>query len=917
MADKFRTTFVIPVSFASGEQPTSVKLNSISTQSRNGLAILERAIGDLWNQSGDSITSAYPNHIANLARAVGDQALLNAQIPLPNFNGTASVRIRQPIVTFLGKSEIHLDFKPQVDSTLRSSIDALQYDGSNTYDASEVTNPTTDGQWAVDSSQARIRLGRALHTVQAVDYIEYNVLAADFAESSDSLDSSSFSIIPNQDQSDWKGLKICQITANQYNIVLPFRRPDSAPAGLSKLPLSANNSAEVGSPSTIRYWGPIAAGYVFNATISSNKFYRYTLSQVVMDLFTSSVAGTIIPSGTLYLWDTVTDTVVEGITFKVPSVTPTLGGVSGQQPFILQADGASLDQVFNGPNGDFTSLMTTDVPADYQSRFALICVGQSLAASVNQLKKDLTEGSNILGPRKRISHRDLIETQPTQQTRHPTNIPPSFITGDDHSYLLSRLGSAETATTSAHRDRFNNGILGNLLLLSSSSSSNYQNLSAASNYIYFGSVSSSSPRIRGNPGAISSAPAGVAQNAFTIDNASLDVSTGIIQLSSGKLRSYNGTDLAMFNGSGNHSSGAFWTQRTIFNGTTQSLSTFTASLNSTRYIDIDATSSNLVSFKGQDLDISAASGDSNDVVIGDNNTSTQLRLKNNILVFGKTTDITIPGQARLYRSAGNILTFQEDADGNNLFSTAGAKLRAGALIASDGEIHFDSDATENDKIAFDDTTNNFDFYADNSINSSIVNAGRIVATQGHYYSPAKEAAVRFKIDPVYVDKGSGGQNTWYRARGDVPLMAEFNEVDWYTVDLTNDFTEHRIAFWLPAPVSVSYIRKMRFSMHIDGLAVPITFTARCSLASADETAWQFGGLTVETSEDDSAGLVNNDDATFEFDFGSPGIFDVGGRKIEGMFLQFKISVPGPVTANLYVHSAKVTYVSSRSSIFDD
>ena len=87
MADKFRRTFPISISFVDGEQPTAAKLNAVSGQARNGLSLVERAIGDIWNQSGDPATSpsgditANALHIPNIARALGDLALLNPRIP--------------------------------------------------------------------------------------------------------------------------------------------------------------------------------------------------------------------------------------------------------------------------------------------------------------------------------------------------------------------------------------------------------------------------------------------------------------------------------------------------------------------------------------------------------------------------------------------------------------------------------------------------------------------------------------------------------------------------------------------------------------------------------------------------------------------------------------------------------------------
>lgn len=634
MADKFRNTFVIPISFADGEQPTGTKLNAVSSQARNGLAVLERAIGDLWNQSGDATASAFPNRIVNLARTLGDQAKLSSEIPLPDFTGTTSVRIRQPIANFLGKSEILLDFKPTVDATLRASVDALRYTASLTYASTETATPLTDDQWAVDTSTAKIKLGAALYSTQPVAYIEYNVAAADFALSTDAVNSSSFSMIPAQTQGDWRGLKICQIAANQYHIVLPFRRPDTSPTGLSKLPLSANNSVETGSPTTVRYWGPVASGYSFNSTISSNRFYRHSLPQLAQSLFVTPVAGTAIPTGVLYLWDTTTNTIIEGVTFRVPSVAPTLGGVTGQQPFILQAEGVTLDQVFNGSNGNFTSSMTTDVPADYMSRFALICVGQSIADTVDKLKQELTEGNRAVGPGRRLSHGDLSNTQPAYNATNWTrNVPASFVSGDDHPHLLSRLGSSPSGTTSAHRDRYNNGILGDLLILSSDSADNYQNINDVTRYIYFGGHGTQYPRINGSIGFTT---INGVTNTINLGQAHLQIPDSDVMLF--RIASMRATNygLALSNSQFGNVDGTVWGARALFNGTTQNLGVFTGSVNSTRYIDIDARTSNNIICYGGDLYLTSSTS-IHDVVIGSpTNFNTHLRLSNNRLDFGGT-----------------------------------------------------------------------------------------------------------------------------------------------------------------------------------------------------------------------------------------------------------------------------------------
>jgi hypothetical protein len=625
MADKFRTTFTIPVTFAEGEQPTSKKLNSVSTQAKTGLAIVERAIGDLWNQSGDSLTSDYPTHITNLARAVGDQALLNAQLPLPDFTGTTSVKIRQTVTRLT--SEISLDFIPVNDSTLQTSIQALHGQGGAFTGTSVARDAvTSDTLWHLDTIKSKVLLGSAIHTSNGLGYIEYNVLAADFP--SDAASSSSFSFIPHQSQADWNGLKISQVSAGKYTIVLPFRRIVGSAA---KLPSASGNVATSGS--ITNYYGP-DAGYTPVAGITLNRFYRYTLSEPVVGMFTSPVAGTTIPSGQLYLWDNTTDTIIEGVTFKVPDVSPNLASLgAAQKPFMIQAEGSTLDALFSG----YTSAMTTDAEADYQSRFAIICVGSSLASAVNELRKELAEGDKLTGFQKKTSHRDLTETQPLVGTRHPFNFPSSFSDNDDHPHLLSRMGSFNSATTTLHRDRFNNGFLGDLLMLNYYSTNNYQHLTAGtpSSSIYFGSHSSISPRIQAAFGMHTVAPAGVAQNGLYIIGSTLTLNTGIIKHGLGYTNHVNDSDFGFFGASG-AAAGTVWSKRLLLNATTQTLATFNGTINGSTYIDINANGGiNNIHTYGTNLNITSDSGATRFVNIGGAaSPNTQLRAYNEVIAFG-------------------------------------------------------------------------------------------------------------------------------------------------------------------------------------------------------------------------------------------------------------------------------------------
>ena len=77
MTDKFRSTNPIDISYQNAEQPSSAKMSAQATQSKQGGNLLERAIGDIWGQSGDALLLDYPLQIANIARMIGSSKFLN------------------------------------------------------------------------------------------------------------------------------------------------------------------------------------------------------------------------------------------------------------------------------------------------------------------------------------------------------------------------------------------------------------------------------------------------------------------------------------------------------------------------------------------------------------------------------------------------------------------------------------------------------------------------------------------------------------------------------------------------------------------------------------------------------------------------------------------------------------------------
>lgn len=710
MSDKLRTTYPISISFTQGEEPTHIKLNAISTQSKSGLAIVEKAIGDIWNQGGDPITSDYPLHIVNLARALGDQTHLNSVLHKLDFTGTSgSIRLKQTITSFRGQTEIGLDFAPTAasDTVLAASMTTLGY--TTRVATKDLIDSTV--KWAVNTTLGKIYLGTPLDPdgVSAI-VLEYSTTTA-----SDSLDESGFSFIPDPTQSDWRGLKIISVSSGKYLLVLPFRRP-LASSTATKLPDEANNSAAIGSPSLLRYWGPVTSGYSYTSGVSDLRLYRYALPEIVLDMFDTPVAGEQIPNGLLYLWDNDNETIVEGVTFKVPEVAASF--VGAQVPWIIQAEGATLDSLFSG----LTSSGASETSSHYQSRFAIICVGQSVVQAVHALRSELANGSRTVGFSNRISHADLVGVQPAQGTRHPFTFPPGYLDGDDHPQYLSRRGS--TSTGSAQRDLYNNGMKGDLLMLSTASGTNFQNYTSDSNRIYFNKVDSTSDGIYlvgtlgypipGNSAPTSlwmHAPHGFLPQYLTLGDSQVGSPTQSVFGFAGDSSSV--PDSALYAG--------------VFRTTNEavSLDTWDGSEPAT-YTQYGADRITWVGATNS-LDLSSFSG-TGEVTIGAFNSSTDLCLVNNRLLFGPTTT----DDSLKFVDSSNAFAFRADGSINSASGMQHSRIIVGGLVLADADnkgITFNNVSSNlddglallaNDTLTYDDTKNEFAFKADGASNSATI-----------------------------------------------------------------------------------------------------------------------------------------------------------------------------------------------------
>ena len=126
MADKLQQGVNVLTTFVAGETPTGPKLNSITAQLRNASQQLEKAVGDIHDQSypyssatASRLSVAYGQvqagilsgaetrglHIANIARLIGPASALN-----PEFID-GDLPVTEPVPA--GVYEFSLRFKPE------------------------------------------------------------------------------------------------------------------------------------------------------------------------------------------------------------------------------------------------------------------------------------------------------------------------------------------------------------------------------------------------------------------------------------------------------------------------------------------------------------------------------------------------------------------------------------------------------------------------------------------------------------------------------------------------------------------------------------------------------------------------------------------------------------------------------------
>jgi hypothetical protein len=448
MADRFRRTFPIAVKFSKGEIPPAEKLDGLSSQARNGLNIVEQAIGDIWNQSGDPVLSPIADptsnalFIPNIARALGSLSSVSPRFPS---QGITAMPAYKETISAQGKKEAFLHLPPVTPSTitLGGSFAPLALGG---YRAT-LKDIDATGEWNVDT-RGRITTFDPMPASFTMTYTPVTSF-------SDVATSATYNVIP--DKASWSGayagLKVSYVndmdgTAG-YLLFLPPRMSTSSSLTYFT-PDITNNTTATPDSGSLTYWQSGAA----NASLQAH--YRYNLPPVLSAL----TPGTTIPVGFLYLWDNTRSTIVEGVVFKVPS--------SQSAYYVLEASGIELDTLFLP---DVTS-SGSQVPGDYKARWKIITIGSSVASSVsaiaNRFGSHSHKASDGVGSRP-VSHNDLADVfTPAYNASTNPNYPStghdlfnSYWSGDDHPQYLHRKGFQNNSTK---RDMLDNAMLGDLVI---------------------------------------------------------------------------------------------------------------------------------------------------------------------------------------------------------------------------------------------------------------------------------------------------------------------------------------------------------------------------------------------------------------------------------------------------------------------
>jgi len=476
--DKLRRTATLTITFADGEQPTAHKVTAINHQLRAATNTIEKAVGDLWNQSGDSLLFTFPLQLPNLARTIGQNKYLN-----PCFYPVDEdfIYVDNIGTKFAGQNEIYLQFKPKSATIAITAGTTLTSLKSNKYDVDAT------GDYWVDVDTGRLISFDAL---VAADEVSYTVDTTEWNTRTETLPG----VIPDPRQADYTSCKISQSGAKYY-IHLPPRCPlshasatdfDNGPFDGWSLPeryppvgdLSDNYDATVATEGSKHLWQDPTTSALVDA------FYRYSLPKELKAQLSAMTEGDTLPAGFLYLWDRGSGTIIADAVFK--------RGPDATKEWVFEVSSSAVS---------FASDVTTDeTEVSYnQTDYVVIAVGSPLARSfwtlsnafMNHTHGNEGDFSSLMEHSKltNLNPPPSAYTGSNHNNQYPTDVPawaPSRWAHDDHISLLSRAGSPGTSG-GRNRDVNDNAMLGNLVMASTVAvDGNYLNDSANSRSILFG-----------------------------------------------------------------------------------------------------------------------------------------------------------------------------------------------------------------------------------------------------------------------------------------------------------------------------------------------------------------------------------------------------------------------------------------------
>jgi len=481
MPDKMRRTFPINITLTDREQPTAAKLTAIATQSRGGLGIIEEAVGDIWNQSGDSYLSSGASRrtlrIPSIGRLLGTSDALSPYFEMPDDD----FLFEEDLVDYADCNSVPLTFEATTFSGVLFS--GLQKD--------YITQVDSDGDWFYDETTDKVF---TYDTIDGHDDLVYEVVTANFPTHPSTFDLTSNTIPPEDQDGTFTGCKVVPKTGSSgyYYIIFPPRLRLSNRTDVDLYPTDAGNDGTDPVAVTPMYFWDESTDAPGLGT-AWDDHYRYHLPS----LLDSASWGDRLPDGFLRL--EINNEVADGVVFFKPAA------VAYQYGYILEIYApysiTALDAV--------ASAVGTHTTAAYDTGVKVITTGTSTAELLNQIVRMLLNhkhNSTQTGWSSRVDHNDLVGLDPNYDAdfdddgggypywpfgTNDVRLTKSNWENDGHLQYLHRAGSLALGDSDYYRDIYNNAFIGDLLIGSATKGvvvPYFNNVINDSFKVYFGSV---------------------------------------------------------------------------------------------------------------------------------------------------------------------------------------------------------------------------------------------------------------------------------------------------------------------------------------------------------------------------------------------------------------------------------------------